>query len=121
MICRQQVSLASAIAACVAALTVLSGCGPTRSAAPMAMPAETMDASVARGKVVFDTYCHSCHSQGEGGLGPALNNKPLPRFMIKFQVRRGMGVMPAFSEEQIPDSALDDLANYVAALRRHSR
>lgn len=79
------------------------------------------DASVQRGKVVYDAHCFSCHAQGEGGLGPALNNKPLPKFMIRFQVRRGMGAMPAFSKEQIPDNALNDLAEYVAALRRHTR
>jgi mono/diheme cytochrome c family protein len=70
------------------------------------------------GQIVFMRNCDQCHPQGDGGLGPALNNKPAPPALIKFQVRRGLGAMPAFSEEDITDAELDDLVAYVVALRR---
>ncbi len=42
---------------------------------------------------------------------------PLPEFLIKLQVRRGFGAMPAFSEETIDDSELESLAAYLSRLR----
>lgn len=101
-------------------IVVLSGCGPTRNSGPVVTTVPLTDASVKRGKEVFDTNCYSCHLQGEGGMAPALNNKPLPKFLIKFQVRNGLGEMPAFPEQDISDSELEDLANYVVALRQHT-
>jgi mono/diheme cytochrome c family protein len=105
--------------ALLATLTLL-GCGPTRNSEPLVTEMKITDASVQRGKVIFDAYCYSCHLQGQGGMAPALNNKPLPRFLIRFQVRHGLGTMPGFSEEKISDRQLEDLANYVAALREHT-
>ena len=39
--------------------------------------------------------------EGEAGLGPEINDKPLPGFLIKFQVRHGMGTMPSFKKDRI--------------------
>jgi mono/diheme cytochrome c family protein len=40
-------------------------------------------------------HCHQCHPRGgDGGLRPALNNKPVPGFLVKCQVRLGLGAMP---------------------------
>lgn len=74
-----------------------------------------------RGQLVFMEHCHQCHPNGEGGLGFALNNKPLPKALIRLQVRRGFGAMPAFSEETIPDGELTDLTSYLLAIRRAGR
>ena len=38
---------------------------------------------------------------------------------MRFQVRAGLGAMPSFSEEQISDAELEDLLDYIVALRRH--
>lgn len=65
------------------------------------------------------SYCNGCHPNGEPGLGPGLNDKPLPGFMIRFQVRNGLGVMPAFPDEVISGEELDDLIEYLVELRRH--
>jgi hypothetical protein len=43
----------------------------------------------------------------------------LPGFLIRFQVRHGMGAMPSFSDAKIPDDELDDLVAYVRARRAH--
>jgi mono/diheme cytochrome c family protein len=68
---------------------------------------------------VFNAHCDQCHPGGEAGLGPALNNKPLPPFLMKIQVRRGLGAMPGFSEKLISDRELDNLIAYTKALRHH--
>ena len=65
------------------------------------------------------THCYQCHPGGAAGLGPGLNDKPLPGFAIKTQVRRGLGAMPAFSPEKISDSDLDNLVAYLVTLRRN--
>lgn len=99
------------------ALLLPSGCGSARRSEPIAPPLEIRSESVLQGQTVFMEYCHQCHPGGEAGLGPALNNKPLPGWMIRFQVRRGLGAMPAFSEKEIGDRELDDLVAYLKALR----
>lgn len=71
-----------------------------------------------RGQQLFAVHCHQCHPWGTAGLGPALNNKPLPGIAIAAQVRRGLGEMPAFSEAELSDAELDALVAYVEALRR---
>lgn len=53
-------------------------------------------------------------------LGPAINDKPLPGFLMKTQVRVGMGAMPSFHRNQINGQDLDDLIRFLKALR-HGR
>ena len=102
-----------------------SGCGTARRSEPLAgpLPVAKLDPAQAesarRGEVVFATNCYQCHPGGAAGLGPGLNDKPLPGFAIKTQVRRGVGAMPTFPEEEISDDALDDLITYLVALRRN--
>ncbi|MBI5453769.1 MAG: c-type cytochrome [Deltaproteobacteria bacterium] len=107
----------------IAASLVVSGwgcgCGSARRGAPVAGPFDDSQPHIARGKKVFEENCSQCHPGGEAGLGPAINNKPLPGFLIKFQVRKGIGAMPSFPNEHISDSELDDLVSYLKALRRH--
>lgn len=61
--------------------------------------------------------CHKCHPGGEAGLGPAINNKPLPDFLKRVQIRHGLGVMPSFAKEEISDQELEALLDYMTALR----
>jgi mono/diheme cytochrome c family protein len=76
--------------------------------------------AVGNGQKIFMRECHQCHPGGEAGLGPAINNKPLPGFMIRLQVRNGIGAMPAFSQSEINPEEMDDLLEFLKALRRHS-
>lgn len=110
-------TIIASVAALICLLHMVNGCTSERAKSPVITPMAIVDPSVQRGQAVFDKHCYSCHLRGTGGMAPKLNNKPLPKFLIKFQVRHGLGVMPAFSEEQISDPELQDLANYVAALR----
>jgi mono/diheme cytochrome c family protein len=101
-------------------LTVLfhAGCGTARRGALYSKPVETDSPQLVEGQRHFMKHCNQCHPGGAAGLGPAINNKPLPGFLMKFQVRRGLGAMPAFSEEHISDKELDDLIAYLKTLRR---
>jgi mono/diheme cytochrome c family protein len=98
---------------------VLAGCGSGRRSEPIAGPLAINDPSAARGWALFDTHCYKCHGEGEGGMGPVINDKPLPKALMRFQVRHGLGTMPSFSEEQISDAQLEDILNYLVALRHH--
>lgn len=97
---------------------VLFACGTAKRGAPVYAPVSTTEPAIAQGEVVYNTYCQKCHPGGETGLGPALNNKPLPGLAIRFQVRHGVGVMPAFKDEVISDDEMDDLLAYIKALRK---
>jgi mono/diheme cytochrome c family protein len=72
-----------------------------------------------QGQQAFMKHCHQCHPGGEAGLGPAINNKPLPKFLMRFQVRHGFGAMPAFSEQEISEEDLDHLITYLKELKGH--
>ena len=104
--------------AVAASAILLLACSSVRRAEPIVGPLTTTDASVKRGERLYNTYCYQCHATGEGGLGPSLNDKPLPHFAIRMQIRYGLGVMPAFSEQQLTDQQVSDIADYVVALRK---
>jgi hypothetical protein len=53
----------------------------------------------------------------EAGLAPGINHMPLPDFLVRFQVRNGLGAMPAFGPDQISDAELDALVTYLNELR----
>jgi mono/diheme cytochrome c family protein len=101
------------------ALSVLTGCGSARRGAPVQDHLVVTERRLVAGQEVFMTYCHQCHPGGEAGLAPTLNDKPIPGFLIRFQVRNGLGAMPSFGRDLISDQELDDLVAYVVTLRRH--
>lgn len=75
-------------------------------------------ASASKGQVVFMKNCNRCHPGGMGGLGPAIINKPLPGFLMRFQVRNGLGAMPSFKKQQLAKADLDNLIDYIKELRK---
>lgn len=101
----------------ISGLLLIAGCSARRGE-PIVGPLP--EPGIARGQQVFMRECHQCHPGGEAGLGPAINNKPLPGFLVKFQVRTGLGAMPAFSQGEISAEELDHLVDYLKALRNHS-
>ncbi|HZW09868.1 MAG TPA: cytochrome c [Phycisphaerales bacterium] len=104
-------SLAAILALCAAS------CMSQRRGEPVAAAFDAHTEAERVGGEVFMRHCHQCHPGGMRGLGPAINDKPLPAWLIKFQVRNGLGAMPAFDEQRISDPELDALAAYVLALR----
>ncbi len=112
------------ILACLAIILVaaeLAGCISARRGEPLTRPFVASSPKVERGHQVFMRFCNQCHPGGDAGLGPAINNKPLPGIMIKTQVRQGMGRMPSFSREAIPPSDLDAIVAYLQELRHEKR
>jgi mono/diheme cytochrome c family protein len=114
----QRVNLAIRILM-ISGLLLTAACSARRGE-PIAGPLAISEPGIARGEQVFMRECHQCHPGGEAGLGPAINNKPLPGFLIKLQVRAGLGAMPAFSQGEISPEELEYLVDYLKALRNHS-
>jgi mono/diheme cytochrome c family protein len=99
------------------AVMAAAGCMGVRRSEPITGPISLNDPHLQRGRASFERYCYRCHTEGEGGMGPIINDKPLPKFLMKFQVRHGLGVMPKFPPEVIPDEQLDEIVDYIVALR----
>src|SRR5205085_8231145 len=95
----------------IAALLLYVGCGPARRSEPLRGPV-VLTPAAERGRTVFMQNCYKCHPGGEAGLGPALNDKPLPTFLKRFQVRHGLGAMPSFSKNEVDDAQLGDVMAY---------
>jgi mono/diheme cytochrome c family protein len=97
--------------------TLVLGCGQQRRGEPITEPLDPNDPRIVLGHRVFSQHCHQCHPGGAAGLGPAINDKPLPVTAIKIQARQGHFLMPKFSEQEISDEELDAVARYLKALR----
>lgn len=97
---------------------VCLACGTARRRPPLG-PAPALSEQAATGQVAFMEKCDRCHPGGEAGLGPALNDKPLPDFLKRFQVRKGLGTMPHFSHEELSDAQLDAILEYLKALHQN--
>jgi len=107
----------SRVVAILSLCLALSACGAPRRSEPLAGPAPLHTASLEHGRLVFDQHCRRCHGPGEGGLGPSMNDIPAPKPLMRLQIRRGLGAMPGFSEQEISDTELDHLLDYIVALR----
>lgn len=112
-------SAATGLSALAAALLVplVLACGPQRRSEPLQGPLLIRDSTVAIGERAFSRECHSCHPRGEAGVGPALNDKPLPEWAIRLQVRQGFGAMPPFPPDRLDDQELEAIIRYMKALR----
>ena len=107
------------VAVLIGQVVLLPACGSARRAEPITGRAPIMSGELLEGKKLFMKHCDQCHPRGEAGLAPAINNKSHPAFLVKFQVRHGLGAMPSFSEEDISDEELEKLVSYLQALRHH--
>jgi mono/diheme cytochrome c family protein len=97
---------------------VCLACGTARRRPPLG-PAPALSEQAATGQVAFMEKCNRCHPGGEAGLGPALNDKPVPDFLKRFQVRKGLGTMPHFSQQELSDPELDAILEYLKALHQN--
>ena len=102
----------------VSTALLLTACGSARRVEPLIGERRPPNDKLALGEQVFDRNCSQCHPGGESGLGPALNNKPLPRFAMKIQIRNGVGAMPRFSSSEITDEQVSAVTAYLVWLRR---
>ena len=88
----------------------------TRRSLPLEGPL-TLTEQEKQGEKIFMEHCQRCHPHGEAGLGPAIN--PAPSFGKRFQIRHGLGAMPAFDEKHISDKELDQVIAYLKALKKN--
>lgn len=98
-------------------LLLLAACGPAYRGAPLYGAFDSVDPQLEQGQRAFAEYCQQCHPGGAAGLAPGINDKPLPGALIRYQVRNGLGAMPAFSKEEIPDDELDAIVEFLLVLR----
>lgn len=102
-------------AVALASLECASACGTGRVAPARAQHAP-LTGVLRDGEIAFMHFCDHCHPGGAAGLGPSLNDKPLPRGAIALQIRRGLGVMPPFPERVIDEPTLDAITRYTVWL-----
>jgi mono/diheme cytochrome c family protein len=102
----------------LAGLIILS-CASRKSEPVKQKEFTSQDAHVINGEKVFMTACQKCHPGGEAGLGPAVNANPAPQFVKRFQMRHGLGVMPAFSDNEISREDLRDISKYLKAWKKY--
>ena len=96
-------------------LLTVATCSPRRSL-PLEGPL-TLNQREQQGEKVFMENCQRCHPGGEGGLGPAINRAS--GFTKRFQIRHGLGAMPAFDENMISDEELENVLSYLKALKKN--
>lgn len=102
-------------------MCIAVGCGSARRGEPIAGALASLSTEERAGREVFMQACYQCHPGGMAGLGPAINDKPLPGWLIKTQVRQGLGAMPSFDESELSETDLDALVAYLAALKNAER
>jgi mono/diheme cytochrome c family protein len=89
---------------------LLSGaCGSTKSIAS-SEPAQPV-----RGEHIYQTSCKSCHSGGEGGVGPLFKTRPTNRFYKMFEAKHGLGRIGNFEGQKLTNVDLKAIASYIAA------
>jgi cytochrome c5 len=69
------------------------------------------------GMHLFMVHCNKCHPGGDAGVGPSLNDKAIPDFLVHFQIRQGLGDMPAFKEEDLSKEDVKKIVLFVRQMR----
>src|SRR4051812_14082012 len=90
------------------------GCGAKQRGEPNGPPIPAVTQGEEHGRALFQRFCYKCHPNGTAGLGPALNNKPLPEIAIRTQIRKGVGAMPSFGDDQLSDHDVSAVAGFVS-------
>ena len=94
---------------------VLGACAASNPTDPMGTPPPTIVR--APGEAVYIRYCNVCHPGGGRGAGPSIKGTRLSGGELREIIRHGKRQMPGFGPSNIPDEELDDLVQYVLALR----
>ncbi|RKS24534.1 cbb3-type cytochrome c oxidase subunit III [Pseudomonas sp. WPR_5_2] len=107
---------------CLIVLMLLAGLAVASEPSEQAVSAN-------RGKLVFDQWCGICHAASPrmpgtaslaakygGSLPAALEERTdMPPAFIKYFVRNGVLIMPAFRKTEITDADLELLVDYLKA------
>lgn len=107
------------IIACLLMINFIQSCETSnnkdKGVAMLTPPENTFpeDELLAKGQEIFKRYCDTCHPDGQQGVGPALKDREISEEKIRFQVRNGVGDMPAFPKQLISDDQLDALVHFL--------
>jgi len=104
---------------CVAVLCLTFACASRRSEPVKQKEFRVKEQEIVHGEQVYMMHCQKCHPAGEAGLGPAVNSNPAPQFVKRFQMRHGLGVMPAFKKDEISSADLKAISKYLKAWKRY--
>jgi mono/diheme cytochrome c family protein len=96
-------------------LSLLCDCSPGRQGGAT-VASNVSDANAPPGKAVFEKHCIRCHPYGKAGIGPNLSKRKLTAEIVRKKVRKGGLIMPSFSEKQISNEELEQLAEFVPTL-----
>ena len=102
------------------ALASVAACGPSRRGPAFGTPREFTEKEQ-EGRVLFMRNCNMCHPGGSSGLGPGINNKPLPSLAMRTQIRQGVGSMPAFTDEMLSDAQVDAIIAYLNEMQEEKK
>jgi len=92
-------------------------------------PLPRNEASIQRGRKIFNVYCIACHGERGYGDGPIVNPFPIPKSlqsddMLKWKdghifhvITKGQGVMPSYAQQIQPEDRWA-VIHYVRALQR---
>jgi mono/diheme cytochrome c family protein len=117
--CQKTLAALSAVALSISGFLAV-GCSTNRESTATISTADLrVDPRLAEGQRVFMQQCNQCHVGGAGGLGPSLNDKRIPSYYIKFQVRHAPGTMPKFGQSLISNAQLEDVIAYLKFLHKH--
>lgn len=117
MSARARATTTASIVLAVAVAFTTASCETPFAGQPLLEPVAANDPLLIRGREAFLHHCHQCHPNGAAGLGPTITGRSLPDGLIRFQVRNGLGAMPAFDEGHISDEELDAIIAYINALQ----
>lgn len=107
------------ITGCLCVLLLAISCGSRRLEPLKGRSFTDSRSAVSHGEQLYMAHCQKCHPGGEGGLGIAINSNPAPGFVKRFQMRHGLGVMPAFSKEELSKNDLKDISTYMRAWKHY--
>src|SRR5690348_213165 len=88
---------------------VIAACGAEHRGEPSGSELVPPTLTLAEGEHLFHKFCYQCHPGGMSGLGPAINDKPLPALAIRTQIRVGAGAMPSFGPDWLSDHQVDEI------------
>ena len=104
--------------ALAAACALLCACATSRHGEPFQHePNFSGDVKLSLGQRVFYENCNVCHPGGNAGYGPSLFDRALPAWYVRFQVRSGLGAMPAFDDNRLPQAKLEAVTAYIERIR----
>ncbi|HYF31732.1 MAG TPA: cytochrome c [Chitinophagaceae bacterium] len=113
------VGLACMILSVFLFVVVIQSCASRKAEAIKGKQFVPANARVANGERMYMMHCDKCHPGGEAGLGPAINSNPAPQFIKRFQMRHGLGVMPAFKKNEISKKDLRDISKFLRAWKHY--